>query len=153
MSLNRALRECLRLGVHLQFPPPRRWAVQGQEPPETCFETGHATVEFSGCRSRSAGLAACLRQRRVPGCAPGGAVTFSCVAKRKSPKRRRPRCPRRFLGSEPQFTEPAARPKGAVLRTAVKWVSDPNNRNLRCALQAGSAQTRFTAFRSNSARP
>jgi len=64
-----------------------------QELPETCFETGHATVESSGCRSRSAGLAACLRQGRVPGCAPGGAVSFSCVAKRKTPKRRRPRCP------------------------------------------------------------
>ena len=32
-----------------------------------------------------------------------------------------------LLGSEPQFTEPSARPEGAVLRTAVKWVSDPNN--------------------------
>jgi hypothetical protein len=43
-------------------------------------------------------MAACLCQGRVPGCAPGGAVTFSCFAtgspaERKSPKRRRPRCP------------------------------------------------------------
>jgi hypothetical protein len=28
--------------------------------------------------------------RPVPGCAPGGAVTFFCFAKRKSPKKRRP---------------------------------------------------------------
>ena len=103
------------MGFHLQFPPQRRWAVQGQELPETCFETGHATVEFSGCRSRSGGLAACLRQRRVPGYAPGGAVTFFRVAERKSPKKGRPRCPRPLRG------------------------------NLRCSLQAGSAQTRLAA--------
>lgn len=83
--------------------------------------------------------------RSGAGYAPGGAVTFFRVAERKSPKKGRPRCPCRFLGSEPQFTEPAARPKGAVLRIAVKWVSDPNNRNLRCSLQAGSAQTRLAA--------
>ncbi len=35
--------------------------------------------------------------------------------------------PLRFLGSEPKFTEPSARPQGAVLCTAVKLVSDPNN--------------------------
>jgi len=80
---------------------------------------------------------------RVPGYAPGGAVPFFRVAERKAPKKGRPRCPWRFLGSESQFTEPTARPKGAVLRTAVKWASDPNNRNLRCSLQAGSAQTRL----------
>ena len=33
----------------------------------------------------------------------------------------------RFLGSEPKFTEHSARPPGAVPRTAVKLVSDPNN--------------------------
>ncbi len=33
----------------------------------------------------------------------------------------------RFLGSEPKFAEPTARPPGAVLRTAAKLVSDPNN--------------------------
>jgi site-specific recombinase XerC len=32
----------------------------------------------------------------------------------------------RFLGSEPKFAEPSARPSGAVLRTAAKLVSDPN---------------------------
>ena len=31
------------------------------------------------------------------------------------------------MGSEPKFTEPSARPPGAVLRTAAKLVSDPNN--------------------------
>ncbi len=32
-----------------------------------------------------------------------------------------------FLESEPKFAEPVARPPGAVLRTAAKLVSDPNN--------------------------
>jgi len=32
-----------------------------------------------------------------------------------------------FLGAEPKFAEPSARPEGAVLRTAAKLVSDPNN--------------------------
>jgi len=32
-----------------------------------------------------------------------------------------------FLGSEPKFAEPTARPKGAVRCTAAKLVSDPNN--------------------------
>jgi len=32
-----------------------------------------------------------------------------------------------FLGSEPKFAEPTARPPGAVLRTAAKLVPDPNN--------------------------
>ena len=32
-----------------------------------------------------------------------------------------------FLGSEPKFAEPLARPEGAVHRTAAKLVSDPNN--------------------------
>ncbi len=35
-------------------------------------------------------VAVCICGGRGPGCAPGGAVTFSCVTKRKSPKRRRP---------------------------------------------------------------
>ncbi len=39
-----------------------------------------------------------------------------------------------FLGSEPKFAEPVARPPGAVLRTAAKLVSDPNN--LRRAISA-----------------
>jgi len=63
----------------------------------------------------SAGMTACLCQGRVPGCAPGGAVTFFRVAERKSPKKGRPRCPRPLRG------------------------------NLRCSLQAGSAQTRLPA--------
>jgi hypothetical protein len=40
--------------------------------------------------ARSRICAACLDSGREPGCAPGGAVTFSCLAKRKSPKRKRP---------------------------------------------------------------
>ena len=46
-----------------------------------------------------------------------------------------------LLGSEPQFTEPSARPEGAVLRTAVKWVSDPNNPQpgvLGCGVRRGT---------------
>ncbi len=31
------------------------------------------------------------------------------------------------MGSEPKFAEPLARPPGALLRTAAKLVSDPNN--------------------------
>ena len=40
---------------------------------------------------------------RRPGCAPGGAVTFFCFAKRKSPKKRRPYCPcpLRFAPGQP----------------------------------------------------
>jgi truncated hemoglobin YjbI len=42
------------------------------------------------------------------------------------------------LGSEPKFDEPSARPEGAVLRTAAKLVSDPNNPDqwLACMDQA-----------------
>ena len=43
-----------------------------------------------------------------------------------------------FLGSEPQFAEPSARPVGAVPCTAAKWVSDPNNSNQRCSPKAGT---------------
>jgi len=32
-----------------------------------------------------------------------------------------------FLGSEPKFAEPSARPKGAAQCAAAKLVSDPNN--------------------------
>jgi len=32
-----------------------------------------------------------------------------------------------FLGSEPKFAEPTARPESAVRSTAAKLVSDPNN--------------------------
>ena len=56
-----------------------------------------ASLTMGGDRGAFDGLMAlvttCLYQGRRPGCAPGGAVPFTCVAKRKSPKRRRPRCP------------------------------------------------------------
>jgi hypothetical protein len=44
--------------------------------------------------------------------------------------------PHGFLGSEPKFAEPLARPQGAMLRIAAKLVSDPNNplRSVRLAL-------------------
>ena len=38
------------------------------------------TVSDEGTGAIFASLASCLRQGRLPGCAPGGAVTFSCVA-------------------------------------------------------------------------
>ena len=41
-----------------------------------------------------------------------------------------------FLGSEPKFAEPSARPTGAVLRTAAKLVSDPNNPSRKPPLDA-----------------
>ena len=74
-----------------------------------------ACVEAAVFDVGAAGMTACLCQGRVPGCAPGGAVTFFRVAERKSPKKGRPRCPRPLRG------------------------------NLRCSLQAGSAQTRLAA--------
>ncbi len=45
-----------------------------------------------------------------------------------------------FLGSEPKFAEPTARPEGAVRCTAAKLVSDPNNSpgsNVQVTLQSG----------------
>ncbi len=47
-----------------------------------------------------------------------------------------------FLGSEPKFAEPTARPEGAVRCTAAKLVSDPNN--------SGSATQ---AIRNNAGHP
>ncbi len=41
-----------------------------------------------------------------------------------------------FLGAEPKFAEPSARPEGAVLRTAAKLVSDPNNPSRKPPLDA-----------------
>ena len=38
-----------------------------------------------------------------------------------------PRLSTEFLGSEPKFAEPSARPGGAAQRAAAKLVSDPNN--------------------------
>ena len=82
---------------------------------------GAASDEFTGVVF--AFLAACLCQARVPGCAPGGAVTFSCVATGRRPRE-----------SHQREGDPAVRVPFAALRG-----------NLRCALQAGSAQTRLAA--------
>ena len=72
-----------------------------------------------------------------------------------------------FLGSEPKFAEPTARPKGAALRAAAKLVSDPNNpkrgascgrvfkvgkSELDCALPSKWLQRKPEAHRSISAR-
>ncbi len=48
-------------------------------------------------------VTACLVGGWRPGCAPGGAVTFFCFAKRKSPKKRRPCClrPLRCAAGQP----------------------------------------------------
>ncbi len=86
---------------------------------------GAASNEFTG--AIFAFLAACLCQGRVPGCAPGGAVT--CLLRRQE-----------------KVTKEKATPLS---------VSPSLRYGATCGapLQAGSAQTRFTAFRSNSARP
>ena len=69
---------------------------------------------------------------------PGSNSLFFCVAKRKVSQRKGDPMVWEFLGSEPQFAGPSARPAGAVQSTAAKWVSDPNNSNLRCSTKAGS---------------
>jgi hypothetical protein len=43
-----------------------------------------------------------------------------------------PRLSPEFLGSEPKFAEPSARPQGAAQRAAAKLVSDPNNSCAEC---------------------
>ena len=43
-------------------------------------------------------------------------------------------------GSEPKFIKLSARPEGAVLRTEVKLLSDPNNLALRCPVQPSLKQ-------------
>ena len=87
----------------------------------------------------------------MPLCRRGGRLTFLCLTKETQGKERRPYCLRRFLGSESKFAEPKARPAGAVLCTAAKLASDPNNRNLRCSLQAGARTNSPSA--QTSARP
>ncbi len=75
----------------------------------------------------------------VPLCRRGGRLTFLLLRQKQSKqKKRRTWCLRRFLGSESKFAEPKARPAGAVLCTAAKLASDPNNRNLWCSAQPGS---------------
>ncbi len=52
-----------------------------------------------------------------------------------------------FLGSEPKFAVPSARPEGAALRAAAKLVSDPNNSWVRPygdTLDDGRMQVSFT---------
>ena len=79
-----------------------------------------------------------------PGLAPAGDLLFFASPKKPKEKKGDPMV-WEFLGSEPQFAKPTAPPAGAVPCTAAKWVSDPNNSNLRCSVKAGS--------RSNSASP
>ena len=66
------------------------------------------------------------RDERVPGFMQVGHGKLAPL-KRVQPGDRVAYYSPRFLGSEPKFTEPSARPPGAVPRTAVKLVSDPNN--------------------------
>ncbi len=54
-----------------------------------------------------------------PGCAPGGAVTFFCVAKRKSPKKRPPPLP----------ASSAALRKPAVLASGGVWLNSLRSNN------------------------
>ena len=60
----------------------------------------------------------------MPGCAPGGAVTFSCLAKRKSPKRRRPCCARLFAALRATCD---ARAGGATAELAARCALRSNN--------------------------
>ena len=79
--------------------------------------------------------------RGMPGLGPA-ADSLSFASPKESHQRKGdPAVCDGFLGSEPQFTEPSARPEGAVLRTAVKWVSDPNNPQpgvLGCGVRRGT---------------
>ncbi len=52
----------------------------------------------------------------------------------------------RLLGSEPKFAEPVARPTGAVLCTAAKLVSDPNNQRGAALLAAMLTVTLVASF-------
>ena len=72
-----------------------------------------------------------------PGLAPAGEALFFASPKKSTQKKGDPMV-WEFLWSEPQFAGPSARPAGAVQSTAAKWVSDPNNSNLRCSTKAGS---------------
>ena len=83
---------------------------------------------------------ACLGGGRRPGCAPGGAVTFSCVAKRKSPKRRRPpvcvpRSPCRANGGNLRCSGLGwCRRTRCVLRTPLKQLRQARSRSA-CVLR------------------
>ncbi len=74
----------------------------------------------------------CFCGGREPGCAPGGAVTFFCFAKRKSPKKRRPCClrPLRCATGQP-----------VMLGQGVR-------RRTHCALRAPFKQLRQVSARS-----
>ncbi len=58
---------------------------------------------------------------------PRRASYFSLSRQRNLTKRKATLLSAEFLGSEPKFAEPMARPEGAVPCTAAKLVSDPNN--------------------------
>ena len=87
---------------------------------------GEAGASCSGCGSAG-----------KPGLAPAGETLFFASLKKSTQKKGDPMV-WEFLGSEPQFAKPSARPAGAVPCTAAKWVSDPNNSNLWCSAKAGS---------------
>ncbi len=73
-----------------------------------------------------------------PGCAPGGAVTFFCVAKRKSPKKRPPPlpAPRRSRVGEPAVLAPRGHAANS-LRSNMR-PTDPRGAALLGALQRGT---------------
>ncbi len=70
------------------------------------------------------------------------ATHFLLLRQKKVSKEKATLLPAEFLGSEPKFAEPLARPAGAVRRTAAKLVSDPNNSPCGAQSSRGLVQTR-----------
>ena len=91
-----------------------------------------------------AASASCVKGPPASRGLPGG-NSLSFASPKESKQRKGDPMVWEFLGSEPQFAKPLAGPAGAVQSTAAKWVSDPNNSNLRCSPKLGSS--------SNSAAP
>jgi len=120
----KAIRAIAALGLALRGAKRRRLS----EPSAAMARVGFpplleapASGRLRGGMRACARMLRCLTRRDCSNGAPQARSEFHGAP------RRRPDAGCGFLGSEPQFTEPAARPKGAVRSTAVKWVSDPNN--------------------------
>ena len=111
----------------------------------------HGFVRSVLLRSGRCLLLLCCRGRR-PGCAPGGAVTFSCVAKRKSPKRRRPPVcvPHRPVGrwGQPAMLGPGVTPKNSLrCLCEAAPVKQLRRARQRCACPSARAHPRPCASR------
>src|SRR5665647_1449568 len=71
------------------------------------------------------------------------ATHFAFASPKESKQRRGDPTVCGFLGSEPKFAEPLARPEGAVPCTAAKLVSDTNNLPCGARSSRGLVQTRL----------